>query len=168
MHLVPLGQQHGVAACLVQGEQAGAVTLAVAAQWLAPGNWRVSAQFQWTGVISTQQKKPSSEAATNWPPCWQSQQRCQSEWAWNPTQTLRGFLLRSRLRCFGREVWGKLTLLLSVSRSVKLPPFLSTGTRGFGLLRCVFITVLNFVLLEVLSFGGIVNSNEQGKFLTCS
>lgn len=81
MPLVPLGHHHGVGACLVQGEQAGAVTLAMAAHWLAPGNWRVSAQFQWTGVISTQSKKPSSKVGTNWPPCWQSQQRCQREWA---------------------------------------------------------------------------------------
>lgn len=78
------------------------------------------------------EKKQTSKAGTNWPPCWQSQQRCQSEWAWNPAQSLHGFLLRSRLRCFGREVWGKLTLLLSVSRSVKLPPFLSTEAQGFG------------------------------------
>lgn len=78
------------------------------------------------------EKKQPSKVGTNWPPCWQSQQRCQSEWAWNPAQTLHGFLLRSRLRCFGREVWGKLTLPLSVSRSVKLPPFLSAEAQGFG------------------------------------
>lgn len=27
------------------------------------------------------EKKQPSKVGTNWPPCWQSQQRCQSEWA---------------------------------------------------------------------------------------
>lgn len=133
-----------------------------------PGNWWSLPSFSGQVSFPHGEKKWSSEAGTNWPPCWQSQQRCQSEWAWNPTQTLRGFLLRSRLRCFGREVWGRLTLLLSVSRSVKLPLFLNTETQGFELLRCVLIIVLNFVLSEVLSFGGVINASEQGKFLTCS
>lgn len=38
----------------------------------------------------------------------------------------------------------------------------------FGLLRCGFITVLNFVLSKMLSFGGVVNASEQEKFLTYS
>lgn len=46
--------------------------------------------------------------------------------------------------------------------------FLSSEAQGFGLLRCVFITTLNFVLSEVLSFGWTVNASEQGKFVTCS
>lgn len=108
--------------------------------------------------------KPSSEAGTNWPPCWQSQQRCQSEWAWNPTQTLRGFLLRSRLRCFGRQVWGKLTLLLSVSRSVKLPPFLSTGTQGFGLLRCVLLLCSTLCFWKCCPLGGLSMPMNKGNF----
>lgn len=46
--------------------------------------------------------------------------------------------------------------------------FFKQRSPGLWAFKMCFITTLNFVLSEVLSFGWTVNASEQGKFVTCS